>query len=110
MSPSEEQEQPSSGPDPVHVVRAVIGWVCIVVGLLTVWLPIPIGLPLIVIGVLLVGPRSPIIRKAEDWLEAGLRRMSTSNIVALRWVGQRGLGLERAARQRIEQRVQEEHE
>jgi hypothetical protein len=56
------------------MLRGVLGWPLIVIGLLTFPLPIPVGLPLLVVGTLLIGPRSRPIRLATISLRQGLRR------------------------------------
>jgi hypothetical protein len=58
----------------IGIVRSVTGWICIVAGLMTVCLPIPIGLPLIALGVFLIGPDSPVGRRVMHLVKKGLRR------------------------------------
>jgi hypothetical protein len=58
------------------VLRGIVGWPLIAVGLLTFPLPIPVGLPLLVVGTLIIGPRSRPIRLATIMLRQGLRRWS----------------------------------
>ncbi len=44
------------------LIRQITGWFCILVGVITTPLPIPVGIPLIVVGVLIVGKRNRRIR------------------------------------------------
>jgi hypothetical protein len=56
------------------VIRQVLGWLCIFLGLLGLLLPLLQGIPLLVIGITLVGRRHPLIRWASVRLKLGLRR------------------------------------
>lgn len=49
--------------------RLLAGWLLIVVGLVLFPLPIPVGLPLIIVGVLVVGRRDRLLR----WLRVNLK-------------------------------------
>jgi hypothetical protein len=62
------------------ILRGIVGWPLIVIGLLTFPLPIPIGLPLLVVGTLLIGPRSRPIRLATISLRLGLRRWARLDV------------------------------
>jgi len=62
------------------VLRGIVGWPLIVVGLLTFPLPIPVGLPLLVVGTLLIGPRSRPIRLTTISLRLGLRRWARLDV------------------------------
>lgn len=56
------------------IVRQVLGWICIFLGLLGLLLPLLQGIPLLVLGITLVGRRHPLIRWAGVRLKLGLRR------------------------------------
>lgn len=56
------------------IVRQVLGWTCIVVGLLGLVLPLLQGIPLLVIGIALVGRRHPLIRWTSVHFKLLLRR------------------------------------
>jgi hypothetical protein len=82
-------------------VRAALGWISIGLGLLTVWMPIPIGVPLLVIGALLVGTRSPAMRRAGVAIEWLLRRWAAVPIPIVRDIGQRALALQQEVKRRL---------
>ena len=56
------------------VARQVLGWMCIFLGLLGLVLPVLQGIPLLVIGIALVGRRHLLIRWASVQLKLFLRR------------------------------------
>jgi hypothetical protein len=56
------------------ILRQVLGWLLIVIGLLGMILPGP-GIPFFVLGVLLVGRRHHLLRRSWLALRLGLRRL-----------------------------------
>jgi hypothetical protein len=78
------------------IVRQVIGWGCIVIGLLLFILPGP-GIPLLIIGVMLVGRRHPLIRRISVGVKLCLRGWAHQPGVR-GWIGMRGKRLELALR------------
>jgi hypothetical protein len=58
----EPQKQIQVEPFLWPLIRQIFGWFCILVGVITTPLPIPVGIPLIVVGVLVVGKRNRRIR------------------------------------------------
>lgn len=70
------------------IVRRAIGWGCIVVGLFALILPGP-GIPLLIIGVMLVGWRHSLLRRAIVVLKLRLRRWAQQPGVR-GWIGRRG--------------------
>jgi hypothetical protein len=83
-------------------VRTILGWISIGLGLLTVWMPIPIGVPLLVIGALLVGTRSPAMRRAGAAIEWLLRRWAALPIPFVRDIGQRALAIQQEVSRRLQ--------
>lgn len=86
--------------------RGTAGWSCIVVGLILTPLPLPLGLPLTVAGVILVGPNNPYIRRARFYLKSSLRKMSRRHIPALSQLAQNVLTLEKRFAQRWKKQVE----
>jgi hypothetical protein len=74
VQPITHQEQPAAQGSIVRVMRTIGGWSALVVGFLTFWLPIPIGLPLMALGVMLIGPDSPTGRKIRGLLQRVIKR------------------------------------
>lgn len=64
----------SVGQGTLGMLRTIAGWICIVAGLMTVCLPIPIGLPLIALGIFLIGPDSPVARRVMQLVRKALGR------------------------------------
>ena len=58
------------------VFRPAIGWVCLVLGVLGVILPVLQGVLFLVIGAALVGPRHPLIRRVRAGYKLLLRRLA----------------------------------
>jgi hypothetical protein len=58
----------------IALLRGIIGWPLIIIGAIITPLPIPIGLILITIGVLIVGTRSRGVRLAFAYFNLMLRR------------------------------------
>jgi hypothetical protein len=77
-------------------IRTVIGWSVIVVGLILLPLPIPLGLILLIIGAWIVGPRSRPIRLAVVGTKRGLRRWAR---VRVPYIGDAGRFLLRKQRE-----------
>lgn len=53
-----------------HSFRQIIGWSAVIVGVMLVPFPLPFGIPLILIGFLIIGPGDPRVR----WLRVNTRR------------------------------------
>lgn len=51
-----------------HLVRVILGWGAVVVGILTFILPIPIGLILMAVGVVTLLPVSPRVQRGMIWV------------------------------------------
>lgn len=71
-----------------RLLRTSLGWACIAVGAVLFPLPIPLGLPLLVIGTLLVGTRTRVIRLATVHLKLLLRRWARLKTPLVGGVGQ----------------------
>jgi len=83
-----------SGRGPWATLRQVIGWGCVVIGLLLLILPGP-GIPLLIIGLMLIGRRHPLIRRISVEVKLFLRRWARQ--AGLRgWIGKRGKRLAHA--------------
>lgn len=50
-------------------IRQIFGWICVGFGLILAPLPIPLGLPLIAVGVILIGRRNRVLR----WIRVAIR-------------------------------------
>ena len=72
------------------VLRPVIGWLCLALGVLGIILPILQGIVFLMIGAALIGPRHPVIRKTRIGYKRLLRRMVRSPRPVVRWLGRRG--------------------
>jgi hypothetical protein len=70
------------------IVRQVIGWGCVVIGLLLLILPGP-GIALLTVGVMLVGRRHPLLRRIIVGVKLVLRGWVRKPGVR-GWIGTRG--------------------
>ena len=73
-------------------LRQVVGWGCVVIGLVLFILPVP-GIALLIIGLMLVGRRHPLIRRISVGVKLILRRWAHQPGVR-GWIGTRGKRLE----------------
>jgi 2'-5' RNA ligase len=72
------------------VVRPIIGWLCIALGILGIILPILQGIVFLVIGATLIGRRNPVVRWFRVRYKQLLRTWLHSPNQFLRWMGRRG--------------------
>jgi hypothetical protein len=79
----------------IRFLRTTLGWMCIVAGLILLPLPIPLGIVLLVIGTLLVGTRTRILRVAFVSIKLFLRRWARSKIPLVGSIGQKLLRVQR---------------
>jgi uncharacterized membrane protein YczE len=90
----------------VQTARSLLGWLCIVAGMILLPLPIPLGLILLVSGTLLIGRNSRLLRRAVVSLKLLLRRWARLRTPVIgptgRWLlrVQRRVAAEYARRQR----------
>ncbi|MBA3471346.1 MAG: 2'-5' RNA ligase family protein [Herpetosiphonaceae bacterium] len=72
------------------VVRPIVGWLCIVLGILGIILPILQGIIFLVIGATLIGRHHPLIRWFRVRYKQLLRTWRRSPNRLLAWIGRRG--------------------
>ncbi len=87
MKPNSDPSSVAQPPSLMQMVRNIIGWPLILIGLIATPLPIPIGIPLLVIGTLLVGTRSPLIRRSLVSLKLLLRRWARVQVPVIGGIG-----------------------
>jgi hypothetical protein len=75
--------------------RLWLGWFCIILGLILLPLPIPLGLILLVIGTMLIGPRTRIVRLAIVRIKLLLRRWARLKLPFIASPGKRLLQWQR---------------
>ncbi len=72
------------------IVRPIIGWLCIVIGILGIILPILQGIIFLVIGATLIGRRHRVVRWFRVRYKQLLRGWARSPNRLLGWIGRRG--------------------
>lgn|GEM_PF-2914182 len=72
---------------PKSLVRRVIGWSLVVLGLLGLALPVLPGLILFAIAIVLLGPHDPTLRRLAVWVRLVLRRWSQAKQRHVRRLG-----------------------
>ena len=83
------------------VIRQIIGWIFILVGLLGRVLPVLQGVLFLVIGIALVGRRNWLIRRASVYSKLFLRRWAALETPLIGWAGRLALrGQQEVSRQR----------
>lgn len=80
----------------IRLFRMMLGWICIVAGLILFPLPLPLGIPLMLVGTLLIGRRHPILRRSGVYAKLLLRRWAALRVPL---IGPAGRQLLRAQRQ-----------
>ena len=80
------------------LLRQLLGWLMILLGILGIFLPILQGIIFLVLGVALVGPRHPVIRQVSVRSKKLLRRWSGRGGL-LGWMGRSGLKFVRQVRE-----------
>ncbi len=69
-----------------HRGQRWLGWLVIVLGVILMPLPGP-GVVIVALGIAVLGPREPALRRAGLWLRLGLRRMRRARSPLVRVVG-----------------------
>jgi hypothetical protein len=80
--------------------RLISGWICILVGLVLFPLPLPLGLPLIILGILLVGTRNIMLRWLRVHMKILLRRWAALSTPIIGPLGKWLLKTQKAAARR----------
>ena len=80
------------------LLRQLLGWLMILLGILGIFLPILQGIVFLVLGVALVGPRHPVIRQVSVRMKKLLRRWSGRGGL-IGWIGRAGLKFVRQVRE-----------
>ncbi len=99
-----------SGDHPLlRLMRRIIGWPLVMVGIVLTPLPIPFGVPLVTVGVLLIGTRDRLVRTGYMYIRRGLRSWADSRLPVVGWSGRfvlaRQQQLARLVRQRFLDRI-----
>ncbi len=92
------------------VMRPILGWFFIILGILGVILPILQGIIFLVLGAALIGRRHPLVRWVRGRYKLLIRRMSRSQQPQIRWIGRKSrMALDKLNRQMrdFQQRGQE---
>ncbi len=83
------------------LLRRIGGWSLILLGLLGFVLPVLPGILLLVLGIVVLGPRDSTLRRIALYARLGLRRWSRVKHPFLRWVGWKVRHLYCAARLQV---------
>lgn len=93
----------------LRLTRRIIGWPLVLVGLVLTPLPIPFGVPLVTVGVLLIGTRDRVVRTSYVHIRRALRGWAGSRLPLVGWSGRfvlaRQQQLARLVRQRFLARI-----
>ena len=84
--------------------RRILGWLAIIAGLLMLILPGP-GFLALAVGIILLGPRDPALRRSAVALRLTLRRLSHAKQLQVRVTGRWLRARHRSARQLIRDQV-----
>lgn len=60
----------------INLIRGILGWFLIVIGIIITPLPIPLGIVIIIMGIAVLGPRSRRLRLLFYHARRGLRHLA----------------------------------
>lgn len=87
----------------LRLLRVVIGWICIIGGIILSISPIPFGFIIVIAGIILVGPRDRSLRLARAWWNRAIRAMAGSSIPLLAPLARHIIAFQSSIEQRIHQ-------
>jgi hypothetical protein len=87
----------------IRLLRTIIGWICIIGGLLVSISPIPFGFLIVIAGILLVGPRDRGLRRMRAWWNRAIRSLASSSMPFVAALAQRIISFQSSIEQRIRQ-------
>jgi hypothetical protein len=87
----------------IRLLRTIIGWICIIGGLLLSISPIPFGFLIVIAGILLVGPRDRGLRRMRAWWNRSIRSLASSSIPFVAALAQRIIAFQTSIEQHIRQ-------
>lgn len=79
----------------LKTLRSILGWICIILGIFLFWLPVPLGIPFILIGTLLIGRRNRFLRRVSVSVKLLLRRWAALRVPVIGPIGRRLLRAQR---------------
>jgi hypothetical protein len=83
---------------PRSLARRMLGWFVLSLGLLGLAVPVLPGLLLLGLGIVILGPRDPVLRRLAIRIRLFLRRWSQARHPRWRWLGQQLRSRYRASR------------
>lgn len=87
----------------LRLLRLIIGWICIIGGLILSISPIPFGFVIVIAGVILVGPRDRGLRMVRAWWNRLIRSLASSSIPLVAMAAQRVIAFQSSIEQRMRQ-------
>ncbi len=87
----------------MQLLRTIVGWICIIGGLLLSISPIPFGFLVVIAGILLVGPRDRGLRRMRAWWNRSIRSLASSSIPFVAALAQRIIAFQTSIEQHIRQ-------
>lgn len=82
--------------------RQVAGWIVLFLGIITAPLPIPLGLPLIILGLVILGPHDPRVRWLGVNMRLCLRKLVQKRIPLLSSLARKALDFRRRFSQYVQ--------
>ncbi|MDW8148393.1 MAG: hypothetical protein RMJ48_19120 [Roseiflexaceae bacterium] len=87
----------------LRVLRLIIGWICIIGGLILTISPLPFGFVIVITGVILVGPRDRGLRMVRACWNRTIRSLASSSVPVVATVARRIIAFQSSLEQRIHQ-------
>ncbi|MCS6940323.1 MAG: hypothetical protein NZM94_13675 [Roseiflexus sp.] len=87
----------------LRLVRLIVGWICIIGGLILAISPLPFGFVIVIAGVILVGPRDRGLRMARAWWNRLIRSLASSSVPLVAMAARRIIAFQSSIEQRMHQ-------
>jgi hypothetical protein len=87
----------------LRILRLIVGWVCIVGGLIVSISPIPFGFIIVIAGIILVGPRDRGLRTARAVWNRTIRSLASSSVPFIAASARRIVAFQSSIEQRLHQ-------
>ncbi len=87
----------------VRLLRVIIGWICIIGGLILSISPIPFGFIIVIAGIILIGPRDRSLRTIRALWNRAIRGLASSSVPFVSALARRIIIFQSSVEQRMHQ-------
>ncbi|PMP74560.1 MAG: hypothetical protein C0183_21095 [Roseiflexus castenholzii] len=87
----------------LRTLHLIVGWICIIGGLIVSISPIPFGFVIVIAGIILVGPRDRGLRMVRAWWNRAIRSLASSSVPLVSALAKRIITFQSSIEMRIHQ-------